>query len=461
MVGALPKYLQAIGRSSGVIIPKYATPWIRETEWQVIHRGVIHLHHQHIGFTIEQARHDDLAFPLFVANIPGKYDRPGIYIDPAGHGYGDETERALCFQMAVLEWIASASGHPGVLHCHDHHTGLIPFMLKFCPAYQSLAHVPTVFTIHNGQYHGAFSYQKMYLLPPFVWAARGLLDWNDYINPLATAIKTAGRVTTVSPAYLREMTHQSNGIESLVQHEWHKCVGILNGIDASVWDPASDKYIAHRLTDGDWSAFKRLNKRVLHQHFRLEEGLPQITFKGRQVGEKGPHMLTDLITRVLNSGLRVNFAVLGTGEPWLHEQLAGLPYRYPGRVDVALQYNEGRAHQVYAGADFLFMPSRVEPCGLNQMYAMRYGTVPVVRRVGGLSDTVPDVGEPDGSGRGIQFNNFNIDDAHLALYRAAELYIKHPEQMLALRHRITTIDFSWQRAAREYGQVYDELMGQG
>lgn len=457
VVGALPKYLGALGASAGVVMPKYDMKWARAHRFTPIYRGAVRLHHDYVPFTIEVESEHSLGYPLFVANIPGLFDRPGVYADPGGWGYSDEVERYLCFQQAVLQWIAASPGRPEVLHCHDHHTGLIPFMIKYCPEYRTLAHIPTVFTIHNGQYHGAFSWQKLYLLPFFEAEGRGMLDWANTINPLAAGIKCAWRVTTVSPSYLRELMESSNGLEHLVRHEWHKCEGILNGIDAQVWDPTTDQYLDRKLQgEADLARFKADSKLAIAQTTHLNASLPLITFIGRLVGEKGADLLPDLFKRVLGSGMRVAFAVLGTGEPWVGEALRQVAYDFPDRCAVALEYNEGLAHLLYAGSDFLLMPSRVEPCGLNQMYAMRYATIPIVRKVGGLSDTVPDIGEPDGSGCGFQFSHFNVEDAFLAIYRAVDFY-HNSGQVPALRNRIQHLDFSWERAALDYIDIYDQL----
>lgn len=457
VVGALPKYLNKIGVSTGVIIPKYGTRWINEHQFTPIYRGAVRLHNYYVPFTIEKAQDDSLGFPLFVANIPGKFDRPGIYADPNGWGYGDEVERALCFQQAVLQWIVNSPGRPAILHCHDHHTGLIPFMVKYCPDYQTLAQTPTVFTIHNGTYHGAFSWSKMYLMPLFIGEARGMLDWANTINPLAAGIKCAWRVTTVSPNYLEELKQSSNGMEWLFAHEQHKSQGILNGIDAQVWDPRTDEFIVKKL-NSDIAQFKADNKHALTHRFTINPDLPIITFIGRLVGEKGADLLPDLFSQVLHSGMRINILVLGTGERHVMEAFARMRGQFHGRFDASLEYNEGLAHQLYAGSDYLIMPSRVEPCGLNQMYAMRYGTIPVVRSVGGLRDTVPDIGEPDGSGRGIRFDNFSIEDASMAIYRAAELYFNHHGIFTSTRERIMQIDFSWERAAGRYIDMYNEML---
>lgn len=456
VVGALPKYLSKAGMPAGAAIPKYRLKWIQEHGFHTIYKGAVRLHNYYVPFTIQQESSNALGFPLFVVDIPGKFDRPGIYAAPGGYGYEDEVERYLCFQQAVLQWIVNSPGRPQLLHCHDHHTGLIPFMVKHCPDYQALRNTPTVFTIHNGLYQGAFSWSKLYLMPFFEAGARGLLDWNDAINPMATAIKCAWRVSTVSPNYLRELQQQSNGLEMLLQHEQHKCQGILNGIDTQVWDPAADPFLSARF-NGKLEAFKQANKQALARRFRLDPQLPWITFIGRLVNEKGAALLPGLISRALQNGLQASFALLGAGDPGIEDTLRQLSYHFPGRFDAALEYNEGLAHQLYAGSDFLIMPSRIEPCGLNQMYAMRYGAVPIVRAVGGLADTVPDIGEPNNTGRGIRFTHFTLDDAYLALYRAVQLY-NNPRVLAEVRRRIAGLDFSWEKAAAKYMEIYNQMI---
>ncbi len=458
VVGALPKYLNIAGVGTGVIIPKYRLKWIESHHFTTVYRGAVRMHNRYVPFTIEQETGNSLEFPFFVANIPGLFDRPGIYADPSGYTYNDEVERYLCFQQAVLQWLVNSPSHPLVLHCHDHHTGLIPFMIKHCPEYGALRHIPTVFTIHNGAYHGAFSWRNMYLMPFFDANARGLLDWADTICPLAAGVKNAWRVTTVSPSYLEELRQDSQGMEWLFWHEQHKCAGILNGIDAQVWNPHTDQFIAYPLRE-DVEAYKAENKRILAQRFNIDPSMPLISFIGRLVNEKGVDLLPDVYARVLQSGMRVSLILEGTGEPRLQDAFRHLAQQFRGRFDCTIEYNEALAHQIYAGSDFLIMPSRIEPCGLNQMYAMRYGTIPIVRSVGGLKDTVPDIGEPSGIGRGIRFNNFSLEDAAMAIYRAADLYYNHRDDFDLLRSKVMQIDFSWERAAGHYIHIYEEVAG--
>jgi starch synthase len=458
VVGALPKYLCSSGYLSGAVIPAYHTRWNLQASWVTVFRGSYWMNWQEFPFRVLQQEGNSLGFPFFVIDIPGLFDRPGIYNDPSGRPFGDELQRSIGFQQAVVEWLLSFPWHerPRVLHCHDHHTGLVPWMIKYCPKYQELSPIPTVFTIHNGQYQGAFRAEQAHLLPPYESGARGLLEWKQAINPMAAAIKTAWMVTTVSPAYLVELHEDSLGLEALFRQEWRKQQGILNGIDAQVWDPRTDPMIAHHL-QADVGAFKGLNKKLLCDWFKFDIQSPILTFIGRMVREKGADLLPDTIRKFLYAGGQCNFVILGNGEVSTQTAFLRLADEFPSRVRLVIDYNEGLAHQLYAGSDFLIMPSRVEPCGLNQLYAMRYGTIPVVRSVGGLKNTVPDIAEPDGSGRGFRFDNFSVADAYEAIRRATAMYHNEPNMVHWVREKIMSLDFSWNHTIGQYLGLYEQL----
>ena len=459
VVGSLPKYLTAANILSAAVIPKYGTKWINNAQWITIYAGEIWVNWRQHHFTVQQQAGNTLGYPLFVVDLPGLFDRPGIYNNADGSAYSDEIRRSVAYQQAVLDWLLSFPWHerPRVLHCHDHHTALIPWMVKYCPAYQSLAPIPTVFTIHNGQYQGAFGWGNAELLPPYESGTASILDWNSIVNPMAGAVKSAWAVTTVSNSYLYELHQNSLGLETLFKQEWRKEWGIINGIDAAVWDPVTDPMIAHRLERNDIQAFKLKNKKVLCEWFGLKEDWPLVSFIGRMVGEKGSDMLPEVYRRFLNSGAKVSFLVLGTGESWTEGQFRSLAHQFPGRVAAVIDYNEALSHQIYAGSDYLIMPSRVEPCGLNQMYSMRYGTLPIVRSIGGLKDTVPDIAEPDGAGRGIRFDQFNVEDAAYAIYRAATMWHNNPAAVVHLRERVMAVDFSWENTIGQYLNVYRSI----
>lgn len=457
VVGALPKYQISLGVPASVIMPKYRTPWVRQQTVDIHFSGVYPLEGDFVPFSVEEVIDANLGFPLYLVNISGVFDRPGIYGDPDQGWYTDNTERFLHFQRAVAEYILQSPQKPDILHCHDHHAGLLPFLVQHSLRYQVLQNLPTVFTIHNGEYHGSFPWEQQHLIPEFDTAAKGMLEWDHQINPLASAIKCAWQVTTVSAGYLNELMTSANGLESLIKQEAGKATGILNGIDDAVWDPRNDPFLASNLQQ-DVDAFKQRNKEALAGRFLFDPRMPVFTFIGRLVREKGADLLPDLIDQILSTGVDLTFLVLGTGEPELHQRLDALRQKFRGRFDVALEYNETLAHQLYAGSDFLLMPSRVEPCGLNQMYAMRYGTVPIVRSVGGLKDTVPDM-EETALGRGIRFHDFTLEEARHAIWRAREYFFQR-ETFTALRNRIMQIDFSWSRAAATYIDIYKKQINQ-
>ena len=451
VVGSLPKYLPGWGVQADVVIPRYDVPWITAQDWKEVFRGKARLGIFEIPFAVLQLQGNVLPFPLYTVDIPGKFDRPGIYTDPSGNYYWDEQERNICFQQAILQWCRVYP--PDILHCHDHHTGLIPFIANYCPEYGSLYGIPTVFTIHNGRYHGAFGWDRLYAIPFFNGYWGGLLEWEGIINPLAAGIKCSKKVTTVSNAYLNELRGFANGLESLFRAEHAKSVGILNGIDTEVWDPKTDELLYQKLRSSI-DHYRARNKSVICERFGLERSLPMISFIGRLVLEKGADVLPHVAYQALNRNFPITMVILGSGDPHLQDELNNLKMMFPGHLNVYIGYHEGLAHQLYAGSDYILMPSRVEPCGLNQMYAMRYGSIPIVRRTGGLIDSVVDIG--DEGGRGIMFNHVTVPDILHALDRARSFYDEH-ESFKKIRGNIMELDFSWTNAVKSYVSLYHEI----
>jgi starch synthase len=312
-----------------------------------------------------------------------------------------------------------------------------------------------VLTIHNAQYQGWMSWDKQHYLPAWDGWKWGSLDWSNTINPLASGVKCAWKVTTVSPSYMYELLGDANGLEALFEYEKGKCTGILNGIDTTVWNPATDTYILDNYGSADATEGKMLNKKRLCDEYNLDINKPLFIFIGRLVGEKA----ADLLPRAIYDSLvhmdgKMNFLILGSGDPGVEGELSALRSHFVGYYNSTIGYNEKLSHQMYAGADFLLMPSRVEPCGLNQLYALRYGTVPVVRSTGGLKDTVVDFGEP--GGYGIRFNNTSVWDITYSIHRGVKLY-NDEERMKAIRQQMMELDFSWENSAGKYIDVYNSL----
>lgn len=452
VVGALPKYLNELGHEAKVVMPMYRTKFLYQNEWELVHEGSQNSGPHYFNYAVIKEKTDKLGFELYLVDINGLLDREKIY------GYDDDTQRFIAFQIGVCDWLSKWSYKPDIVHCHDHHTGLIPFMFRYCYHFQKLADIPTVFTIHNAQYQGQFDWGKYYLLPPYDAYKWGMLDWDKLINPLASAIKCAWKVTTVSHSYLGELRYEANGVENLMQYEQGKSLGILNGIDADVWDPSKDNMIIKNYDDHQVKEGKRKNKKELCGMFGLDPDKPLITFIGRLVGEKAADILPDAIrSSIYHHHGNANFLVLGSGESDVENRLEEVKHQFGGYVNTYIGYNESLSHLMYAGADFLLMPSRVEPCGLNQMYALRYGTVPMVRSTGGLKDTVKDFG--DWQGYGIRFNNATVGDITYSVGRAIDLYYNKKDLYTWMRSYMMHIDHSWDASAGEYIKVYESLIG--
>ncbi len=455
VVGSLPKYLNKTGHSATVVLPHYHNKWLQDAETEMIFEGRAPFGKDSFSFRVSRLKQPELGFELILIDIPGRFDRPGVYLDPwTGHPYWDEKERFFSFQIAVMEWLLVHPQKPEIVHCHDHHTALLPFMMAHSYRYSLLSTLPTVITIHNGEYQGRYDMESAMLLPDFDPLKYGLLEWDGHLNALATGIKTAWKVSTVSEGYLYELQEYCHGLEILLRQEQGKSIGILNGIDTEVWDPATDEYLSENFALHKYKVGKKRNKGALIRQFNLKEERPLISFIGRLVREKGADLLPDLIKKCHSEHIDVSFLILGTGEPGLHEKFEKLQDEYTGYFDSRLEYNEGLAHQIYAGSDYLIMPSRVEPCGLNQLYSMRYGTIPIVRNIGGLADTVKDISKPNGYG--IVFENFNLDEAAEAIRRSVELF-NHKKDFNKNRRRIMQLDFSWEKAAKNYIKMYKSL----
>lgn len=445
VVGALPKYQNRLGHFAKVVMPAYETKFMRENEFEVVYDGWGKLGFQDFSVRIFREKTNKLGFDLYLVHIAGFTDRPQVY------GYPDDTERFLAFQIAVLDWIEQWQHLPDVVHCHDHHTGLIPFMMSNCLRYRNLSMVPTILTIHNAQYQGQFGWDKLNYIPAFDTWKSGQLDWKGSVNPLAAAIKCAWKITTVSPSYLEEISYKANGLEDLLRQEREKSVGILNGIDNEVWDPAKDPMLHKNFTIKTVENGKRANKEALCDVFNLDPTKPLFTFIGRLVGEKGADLLPDIFYNVLNLAKgEINVLVLGSGDPQVEGRLVDLKEMFSNHYNAYIGYNEVLSHQIYAGADFLLMPSRVEPCGLNQMYALRYGTIPIVRRIGGLKDTVTDIGD---GGFGICHDQTSTWDVGDAIGRAYHLY-QDTKRIKEIRKFMMQLDHSWDKAAQQYIDLY-------
>ncbi|MCD0469655.1 glycogen synthase [Flavobacterium sp. JAS] len=449
VVGALPKYQTNAGHQVRVVVPCYDTKFRQENDFECVHWGSVKLGNFNFPFSVLKETTNKLGYELYLIEINELFNRSNVY------GYEDDIERFLSFQIATLDWFLARKTVPDVINCHDHHTGVIPFMIKYAHKYEKLSAVKTVITIHNGLYQGWFGFDKLHYLPEFDLIHVGFLEWNNSLNSLAVGIKCAHAVTTVSPSYLNEINISANGLEVLFNSVRFKSRGILNGIDIEVWDPWKDTMIAENYSIETFEHGKQMNKEKLCEQFELDPNKPLFSFIGRLFEEKGGDLLPQASALALSENFdNINILILGSGNSIIEEQLLQLRNDYNGNYNVFIGYNEELAHLIYAGSDYILMPSRVEPCGLNQMYALRYGTVPIVRRTGGLRDTVVDFGD---NGNGICHDQASVGDICYSINRAIKLYDDKISFNKIVKKGMAT-DHSWERVCQEYIEIYNLII---
>ena len=398
----------------------------------------------------------------WLIDFPPAYDRPGNpYQNAQGQDWPDNAERfALLARVAVAicDGIPGLDWKPTLVHCHDWQAGLVPVLLNAQPARPA-----TVFTIHNLAYQGLFSYDTFLGLdlPVSLWTLDGI-EFHSQMSFIKGGINFADRVTTVSPSYAREIqtAEFGHGLDGLLRHRAAVLSGIINGIDTKIWNPQHDQtlaatYNAHRLGVG-----KAANKAALQNELGLanEAHTPLLGIVSRLVHQKGIDLFIEALPVLLEKSLQC--VVLGTGESDYQQALRDLAQRYPKQLAVYIGYDEALAHRIIAGADFFLMPSRFEPCGLTQFYSLRYGTIPIARRIGGLNDSVVDTNDAtlaNDSATGVLFDAANSAALVQAVNRGLELY-QQRRVWQALRRRGMRQDFSWRRSAAEYQTLYDELL---
>ncbi len=470
VAGALPRELARLGNRVGVFLPLY--PGVRKQkglDLELLVKLRIHLG----GRTLEGAVHradlgDGLA--VYFLENDALYDRPNPYVDPqTGKDWPDNAERFAFYCRALLETCAVREWAPDVLHLNDYQAGLVAPLLREEYGRGPLAKTACIYSIHNLGYQGIFPQDgvppSMYELAGHLGLDRNLLyamgplEYYGRLNFTKAALVYSDLIVAVSPTYAQEIQTPEFGfgLDGVLRARTDRVIGILNGIDAETWNPATDPLIPHNYGPSDFPG-KAENKARLLEAMHLPQDLrvPVIGIISRLVDQKG----FDLIEAVADDLFReldVRLVVLGTGMPKYEQLLRDLAKRYPDRVAVEIGFNDPLAHLIEAGSDFFLMPSRYEPCGLNQMYSMRYGTVPIVRATGGLADTVIEFDPRTGTGTGFAFDEYEPAALRAAIERALAVFAK-PKPWKALVARIMGLDFSWKRAAREYEQAYARAM---
>lgn len=454
VAGSLPKELINLGTDVRVMLPKYGT--ISEKYKKDMKRikeftVPVGWRNQYCG--IEELQDNGITY-YFIDN-EYYFKRENLY------GFYDDGERFAYFNRAVLESLAQLGFYPDILHCHDWHTAMIPFLLR-TEYYKRKGYglIRTVFTIHNLQFQGIFPKQVLSDLLGMDEQSfqPRYLEFFGNINFMKGALVAADKITTVSPTYKKEIQTVPFGekLEGLLKEREEDLIGILNGIDEDFYNPEKDPLIFQPYTVTDCSK-KAVNKIEIQKFFRLPQKAktPLLVMITRLTKQKGLDLVKCVLREILQEDLQM--IVLGTGDYEYEEHLRQAARIYPEKLSVFTGFNEELAHRLYAAADMFLMPSLFEPCGLGQLIAMRYGAIPIVRETGGLNDTVQSWNELSGEGNGFSFLNFNAHDMLYTIQRAVSFY-HEGEVWETLVKRAMETDNSWAQSAFRYNQLYAELM---
>jgi starch synthase len=453
VIGALPRALARRGVDVRVVVPLYAgMPWHAFEVLEGVLVVPMYFGEAYAG--IRLGRLPGSRVPVYLLEHRHYFDRPFIY-GPPGSGYADNLERFTFLSRGALELVKALDWIPDVIHANDWHTALVPVYVNTVEWARALHGCATIYTIHNLAYQGVADPGALAVtgLGPEHYHA-GEFEHFGTFNPTKAALAHATMLSTVSPTYAREIQTSAHGfgLDGVLAARSADLAGILNGIDVEEWDPATDPHLAARF-DAAHLAGKAVCKAALQTEAGLPAAdLPLFAFIGRLTPQKGVDVLARALERVLTWDIQL--VLLGTGDPEAERFFAAAARAHPERFAAWLRFDEALAHRIEAGADFFLMPSRFEPCGLNQMYSLRYGTLPIVRATGGLADTVVNYDEATADGTGFVLHH--LDPASLAdtIGWAVSTWYDRPRHVETLRRRAMAQDFSWERAAGAYEELY-------
>ncbi len=457
VVGALPQALRALGHEVIVVMPKHASidtrkhnlrpalsplgVWMGNTEeWCAVHVA------------------DNGGVPVYFIESDQYFDRSGLYHDAEFNDYGDNPRRFAFFTRAALQLCHDLGFAPDIVHAHDWQAALAPAYLKVWHWNDPvLGGAASVLTIHNIGYQGKYG-KEHYDYIGLQWGnfTADKLEDHGSVNFLKGGIHYADLVNTVSPTYANETRtpEYAYGMAPYLNDKGADYIGILNGVDYNEWNPAVDRLLPARYTPEDLAG-KAICKRELQRRFNLAEDphTPIVGIVSRLVEQKGLDVLVGAIESAVRD-MRVQFAILGSGDKALEWYYGGLPRQYPGRIGSFIGYNNEVAHWVEAGSDFFIMPSVYEPCGLNQIYSLKYGTLPIVRATGGLEDTVQQYDEATGAGNGFKFYELSPRAIYYAIGWAVSTYFDRPRHIQQMRQTAMAQDYSWESSAKAYEAAY-------
>jgi len=459
VVGTLPKYLKKMGHDVRVVIPRYYSidrSLYKKLESPLgVPMGII----GELWCGVYEGFLPNSDVTVYFIDYERYFGRAALYNDENGEGFLDNDNRFVFLSKASLQLCKMINFKPDIVHTHDWHTAAANIFLNTTYANdEHLGESASVLTVHNMQYQGNFYPGLMDVLGIGWHHYHAGLEKNQEVNLLKGGIYHATLFNTVSCGYAKEMEspEYGYGLEGVIRDRKEVFRCIINGMDYEEWNPATDTHLKENYDLGDMKG-KELCKEDIQEFFGLEKrAVPIIGMVTRLVYQKGVDVVAEAIHRIME--LDVQFVLLGSGEPWSHFYFGGLANEYKGRFGCKIGYDEGLAHKIEAGSDFFLMPSRFEPCGLNQMYSLRYGTLPIVRATGGLDDTVENLDEATGKGDGFKFFALDANSLFNTVGWAIWTYYNKPETIENMRKQAMAKRFSWEDSAQKYVDMYEEAI---
>lgn len=464
---SLPKALRELGHEVRIMMPKYKVV----NERKFVLREVIRLKDIPLAMGDDEVKinvksaftMDPIKIQTYFIDHRPYFHRDELYVDAkTGQEYPDNAERFILFAKGVLETLKILSWQPNVIHCNDWQTSLIPFLMK--TQYKDdefFKKISTLLTIHNVEFQGNFPPEKYKKTnaDESIFKTGSNLEYYEKFSFLKTGIYYSDYVTTVSEQYAVELQSSEEygmGFEGIFKDIKKKFSGIVNGIDYTVWDPETDEKIPVKYTYGKVN-LKKENKVELLKRFNLEykEGVPVLGIVSRLTEQKGFDLLEEIAEDLFKMDIRM--VVIGLGERKYQKMFDTLKKKYKGRIGVKFTFDEDLSHLLEAGSDIFLMPSKFEPCGLNQLFSLRYGTVPVVRKVGGLADTITEFDKKTEKGNGFVFTKYASKDFLAAIKRALKLY-ENPKTWKKILKNGMKQDFSWNSSAKKYSKIYEKIL---